>query len=113
MYRNLLLLIAFSCGCSLLQAKTSQTVSTLSNQTLVLSSPIDYHLTGTTPMVNSTVNLKNDDAWLFFDNIRPALVVSTYASNLKVNGAALVNGTNARITIYKHGTVVIPQGPTF
>jgi len=113
MKRNLLLLIVLFCGWTLIHAKTSQTVSNLTNQALVFSSPIDYHITGTTPMVNSTVNLKNDDAWLFFDNIRPAVVASTYASNLKVNGITLVNGANARITLYKHGTVVIPHSSAF
>jgi hypothetical protein len=113
MCRNLLLLIALFLGNALLEAKTSQTVSNLTNQTLVLANPVDYHISGTTPLVNSTVNLKNDDAWLFFDNIRPAVVVSTYASNLKVNGITLVNGSNARITMYKQGTVVIPQSPSF
>ncbi len=113
MKRTLLLLIILFYGWTSIHAKISQTVSYLTNQTLVLSSPIDFHMTGSTPMVNSTVNLKNDDAWLFFDNIRPAVVISTYASSLKVNGVNLVNGANARITIYKHGTVVIPHSTTF
>ena len=63
-----------------------------------------------TPFVNSSVELGSDDAWLYFDNVRPAVVIADWLRHVTVNGAPAVNNTNVRIAIYKNGTAVIPNG---
>jgi hypothetical protein len=104
-----LLLTVLSC----IQAKSVKTVLNTTNQTLVFSSPIDFHITSTTPLTSSTINLNHEDAWLFFDNIRPSVVLNTLASSLRIRGAALSNGVNCRVTVYKHGAVVIPYSSSY
>jgi len=86
-------------------AKPVKTVSTLSNKQLVLDTPQDYHLTSETPLINARIDLRNEDAWVFFDNLRPSEVISQYATSLKINGAAIVNNDNALITFYKSSSL--------
>lgn len=68
---------------------------------------------GTSPLVRSTVQLNFNDAWLFFDNIRPSKVNGTTEALLKkvfINAEKATIGVNARLEIYGEGTVVIPHG---
>jgi hypothetical protein len=91
-----------------------QTVTSLTDQDLVLTGPLELHITSATmPFSNSTVSLNHEDAWVFFDNIRPSDVVANHLASVKVNGAAVVLGTNARMAIYLHGTVIMPHGSSF
>jgi len=79
-------------------------------KSLTLSSVVDYHISGTTPIADgATINLTNERAWLVFENVRPSKVVSTYLSKVKINGAAASEGTNCRVAIWLDGAVVIPQ----
>jgi len=79
-------------------------------KSITLSSVIDYHISGSTPFADGvTVNLTNERAWLIFENVRPSKVVSTYLSNVKINGSAAAEGTNCRVAIWLDGAVVIPQ----
>ncbi|MFN0256915.1 glycosyl hydrolase [Pedobacter ureilyticus] len=71
----------------------------------------DVHFTGDpTPMLNSSIALNSNDAWLFLDHIKPSVVVSNWLDKITINGAAVANNVNARISIYKDGTVIIPNG---
>lgn len=87
------------------------TLTTLSDADLTLSQAGELHLTSSTePISNSSVNITHEDAWVFFDNIKPSVVISKYLSSIKINGADAVDGTNVRIAIYSHGAVVMPFG---
>ncbi|MDR0682489.1 MAG: T9SS type A sorting domain-containing protein [Dysgonamonadaceae bacterium] len=72
----------------------------------------DLHITSdVAPLTNSTVTLQTGNSWLFFDNIRPGVVISNYLSSIKIGSsqAAAVNNTNCRVEVYINGTVVIPH----
>ena len=69
----------------------------------------DYHIKSPTPFEGTgCVNLSSENSWLVFDAVRPSKVISTYLSNVTINGAAAVNGTNCRVEIWMRGAVVIP-----
>ncbi|MFB6343990.1 glycosyl hydrolase [Saccharicrinis sp. FJH62] len=91
-----------------------QTVDSLLEQDIVLSEAVEYHITNSkNALTNSTVDLTNVDAWLFFDNMRPTEVVAKYRTSIKINGNTLTDGTNGRVAIYKLGTVIMPHGSDF
>lgn len=97
-----------------LLSSPQETLESLVDQNRVLAEPAELHLTSPgAPMVNSTVSLDHEDAWLFFDNIKPSEVISKHLSGVLVNGAQLVNGSNGRVAIYGHGTVIMPHGASF
>lgn len=89
-------------------------VETLTGTT-TLNEAVAYHLTSTTAPMSAfaTVNLTHEDAWLFFDEIRPSTVISDYVSHIKINGEDLTVGTNGRVELYGHGAVVIPHASTY
>lgn len=107
------ILFVFFCSCVSLFARETQTVVSIENENKDLSGVVDMHLTGEVPLKNASVNLTSQDAWLFFDNIRPSEVIEKYASMIKVSGEVLQPGKNGRVDIYLHGTVVIPQNEDY
>jgi hypothetical protein len=97
-------------------AKNKETKVALTNESLILNKSIDLHLTdGTAPLKNSTVNLTSEEAWLFFDNMRPSAVLEKYAGSILINGKPLQAGAggNGRIAVYKQGAVVIAQPDSY
>lgn len=82
---------------------------------IVCDSPVDLHLTSAAAPIAQgiTVNLASEEAWLFFDNMKPSAVLKSYAQSILINGSVLSPTVNARITMYKHGTVVMPHGASF
>lgn len=84
------------------------TVDNYVDKEIIISGKCDLHLTSATqPLSNSIVRLMTEDSWLFIDNIRPSVVISTILSNVFVNDKAAVNKSNVRVAIYKHGTVIM------
>ncbi len=81
----------------------------LVGQTMSLDAPIDYHINAGTPLIDSQIDLANEDAWVIFDNVRPSNVISTYLKNIKINGKTASNNSNCRVVIYLHGAVIIPH----
>jgi len=91
-----------------------ETIESLVNENRELSSAIELHLTSAdSPLVNSTVSLNHEDAWLFFDNIRPQNVIANHKSGILINGEPLLVGGNGRVAIYGNVTVVMPFGNDF
>ena len=81
------------------------------NTNFVVAGKTELHLTGDySPLVNSTVALNSNDAWLFFDNIKPSVVNAIWLDKVTINGVSAKNNPSVRIAIYKNGTVVIPNG---
>jgi autotransporter-associated beta strand protein len=92
----------------------SRTFATLPDTVVTMTGRSELHITGAaSPVTGSTFNLNSQDAWLFFDNVKPSVVNSTYRPQIFVNGAAAVIGTNVRIVQFGMGTVVIPHASTF
>ena len=83
------ILFVLLCSCVSLFARETQTVVSIENENKELSGTIDMHLTGEIPLKNASVNLVSQDAWLFFDNVRPSEVIEKYASMIKVSGEVL------------------------
>jgi len=97
-----------------ISSKNVETKDFLENENRVITEAKDLHLINTTdPLINSTVNLSSEEAWLFFDNMKPTVVLSKYSTKILINGVALNAGINARVGAYINGTLVIPQSSTF
>ena len=113
---SLLLLssLSITCAATITLTGNSVTVDSYSNQDVIINGATELHLkSSTAPLTNSTVALNSEDSWLFFDNLRPASVISSYLQYVSINGSAASYNSNCRVSIYKHGTVVIPQSPSF
>ncbi|MBS2099689.1 glycosyl hydrolase [Carboxylicivirga linearis] len=100
------------------------TLTTYNNYTATYSSLVDENikLTGsgqltltsaTSPMINSAIDLASPDAWVYFENMRPAQVISNYLNRIKANGEDAVVGTNIRIINYLKGAMVIAHSSTY
>ncbi|GAB6012504.1 glycosyl hydrolase [Viscerimonas tarda] len=85
------------------------TVSSYSDSQVRVSDKADLHLTSATPLSNSTITLETENAWLFFDNLRPSEVIGAWLQYVKVGNTQAMNGTNVRVEIHVQGTVVIPH----
>ncbi|MDP4268881.1 MAG: glycosyl hydrolase [Bacteroidota bacterium] len=124
MRKHLTLFLLFISCCLLSFGQTTRTtitlpegvvtVSSYTNDSIVINGKTDLHLTALfNPLVNSIINLNSEDSWVIIDNIRPATVVSSLLSSIYVNGQAAALNTNVRVSMYKQGTVIIPQSSTF
>jgi autotransporter-associated beta strand protein len=92
----------------------SQTYATLANTIVTMTGRSELWITGTSdPLRGSTIHLNSPDAWLFVTNIEPSVVDANVLSQIRVNGAAAVRGTNVRFVQYELGTVVIPHAPSY
>lgn len=92
------------------------TVASYVDKELILNEKTRIHITAAnakTALVNSVVQLNTIDSWVYFDNIRPQVVIDSLLSFFTINSNAAVNSTNARVSIYKHGAVIIPHSPQF
>ena len=86
---------------------TDITYPSASGHTLNLSGKTDLHFTSATPITGCTINLNSEDSWLFFDSVKPTSV-SSYLSQIKVNGANAVNGSTVIVRQNVNGSVIIP-----
>ena len=86
------------------EVKTVEQVADVVN----LTEAVDYTITSSNAPFATTgsIDIQNPDAAVVFENIRPSVVISRYLKKITANGTALVNGTNARVSIYRHGTIV-------
>ncbi len=94
------------------------------DKAVTINGKTNLHLYATTKLlVNSTIQLNSENSWVFFDNLRPSVVIDSLLQNILINGQApiiktTITGTdtvhsNVRVTIYRHGTVIIPQPDNF
>lgn len=95
-------------------ASNVQSVENVSDENLEFTEGLEFHITdATNAIVNSTIKLKHDDAWLIFDNIKPSVVRADYQSVIYIGDEVFNPGVNGRIAIYKHGTAILPHGSSF
>ncbi len=82
---------------------------------ITISGTTDYHITSADEAIVSgaTVNITSEDAGLFFDNVSPKTVLSEYIDAIKINGAAFSPDENGRISVYRHGTLVMAHDKDF
>lgn len=82
---------------------------------VTVSGKTDLHIIAdldATPLDSATVNLVGNNAWLFFDYIKPTKTIANLLKYVTVDGNQAVNNTNVRVAIYANGAVVIPYGNT-
>lgn len=89
--------------------KGDVTVASYSDANIRVEGKTNLFLTSDTPLINSTIDLAGDDAWLYFRAVKPSKVLSQYAQSIKVNGLPF-NESRDRVAIYADGAVVIPNG---
>lgn len=92
------------------------TVTSYTDKEVIMNFNTKIHITAVnakTALVNSVIQLNNYDAWIYFDNICPQIVIDSLLKYFTINSSTAVNGTNARVSIYRHGAVVIPHSPQF
>jgi len=125
------LFLLFLIICISLNAKDFQMIEMVSDD-INLNKSIDFHILGSIPFAeNAVINLSDNEAWLFLDSIRPSVFLEKYAENIKINGKELdiaidtvflsenssIEYTlshkikNARVNVFRHGTVIIPHDP--
>ncbi len=89
-------------------------VTSYTDKEVNLSGNANLHFTNSSnPLTNTVINLKSENAWVYFDNIRPQTVIDSYLQYISVNGNSAINKTNTRVSIYKQGTAVSAQASTF
>lgn len=90
------------------------TIANYTDQNVNVPPFTDLHITSANnALVRSTINLMAEDAWLFFDNMRPSSVLAQYQDCILINGSPLLDSQNAQVRVYAHGTVVIPHRQGF
>lgn len=91
-----------------------RTYTSLINTTVNMYGRSELHITDkTNPVSGSQINLYSEDAWLFFDYIKPSLVIAKYLNQIKVFDQDADIHKNVRVVIYLNGTVVIPHSPNY
>jgi len=90
------------------------TVASYANQQIEINGNTELHLTATTNVLtNSKITLNANEAWVFFDNVRPSVVAANYLSQIRVGSDTAKLGVNVRVEIYLQGAVVMPHKPDF
>ncbi|GHU73733.1 hypothetical protein FACS189413_18360 [Bacteroidia bacterium] len=90
------------------------TVSSYTDKAIIMQGKSELYLRSeTSPLINSTIDLQSVDSWVYFENIKPSVVISLYLACITINGENAVNKNNVRVSKYKYGTVVIPHSSTF
>ncbi len=109
-------MIAFGQNARTTISLTAKEVTTASytDKEIVIDGQTDLHLTAITkPLNNSIVKLNSENSWVFFDNIRPSFAIDSLLKYIYINDQPAALKTNVRVSIYKHGTVIIPQASTY
>lgn len=118
---SIILLFVLISMCTFAQERTVINVSgavvnatSFTDKEVIVAGKTDLHvLAKYIPLTNTIIRLNSVDSWVFFDNIRPQSVIDSVLVNVFVDGSQAVHGENVRVSIYKHGAVVIPHGKDF
>lgn len=95
-----------------LKDKGDMVVASYTNSKVSVEGKTNLFISGAKPLVNSTIDLVGDDAWLYLTAIRPSLVLSDWVQYVTINGKAFNEKTD-RIAIYASGAVIIPNGKKY
>lgn len=79
--------------------------------TVTVDDKEDLHVLNSEPFtVAGSIDIKNEDAVVFFDNVKPSRLLSEYLTHIYVNGQPAENDNNIRVGIYVNGSCVYPHG---
>ncbi|CAD0003654.1 glycosyl hydrolase [Flavobacterium chungangense] len=88
---------------------SSVNVGAYAKSKVVLNSSASLYLKNAyNPLINSTINLNSVNAQVYFENVKPSVVISSYLQYISVNGTLAGNGTNVIVSNYAGGAVVAP-----
>ncbi len=90
-----------------------QTVESYSDSEIIVEDKAELFMTSKTPLINSTIDLKTEDSWVYFTNIIPSQVINNWLKYITVDGVSAKKNVNVRIEIYLQGAVVIPHPSGF
>ena len=99
-------------GSKLSTSVNNSTTVVQHTSSLTLSTATDYIITAgeSAEAMTSNINITNERAAVVFRNIRPSVVLNKWLKHITINGTAAISGTNCRVEIYRHGTIVLPYG---
>ena len=99
-------------GSTLNTTVNSTTTVSRHSSSLTLSTPTDYIITAdeSADAMTANINITNERAVVIFRNIRPSVVERKWLKFITVNGVAAAKGTNCRVEVYRHGSIVLPYG---
>ncbi len=87
-----------------------QTFASLTNTTVILSNHCEVRLTAaSSPLPGCLIHLNSPDAFFVLANVKPSVVVSTYLSQFRINGAVAVADSNCRVVQYGMGAIIVPH----
>lgn len=106
--------IAFSQRTTVEVTGTTITVGSYTDKEVIVNGKTDLHLTNASnQLANSVVHLNSDESWLFIDNRRPQFVLDSLMNKIFIKGQPASHRNNCRVSIYKHGAVIVPHETTF
>ncbi len=83
------------------------TTDFLKNATTTLTGDSKLYLINVNPFDAATnLNITSNDAWIFAANLNAATALTSHIPRIKINGNALVDMTNARISQYYYGCAI-------
>ncbi len=90
------------------------TFAALTNTTVTMTGRTELRVTATaSPIPGCLINLNSANAYFVMLNIKPSVVVASYLSQLRINGAGAVVDNNCRVVQYGNGAIVLPHAPSF
>ncbi len=113
MKRSLMTLVMVSSAILIFAANEKRDVLQVA-EAVTITEAIDYQITHRTePFATAgSIDILNADAAVVFVNIKPSIVIDKYLDKITVNGVALQNNENCRVSIYRHGSIVMPHSDT-
>lgn len=91
-----------------------QTYATLTGETVIMSNRCELRVTAsTTPISGCLINLNSTDAYCVLPSIKPSVLVSSYLSQFRINGAIAIVDVNCRVVQYGMGAIVVPHNSSF
>lgn len=85
----------------------------VNNASTSLYGAAQLYLLGTAPFNQASVlNIASEDAWIYAPKLDPAMAVTTHFPQVKLNGNALVDYSNARIAQYYYGCAISAYSAT-
>lgn len=98
----------------ILETTDNLNIAAFAKSKVVLKSSASLYLSNAyNPLINSTVDLSSTDARVYFENVKPSEVVSSYLNLISVNSVAAANNSNVFVTTYGNGAVVVPHSSDY
>lgn len=82
----------------------------ISNKEIDVTGKANVHLSSSKPIINSSINLHGEEAWLYLDAVKPSDVCEEYLQFISIDGIQADIHANCRIAEYGCGTLLIPHG---